>query len=68
MTSPSEDELKRELEATKRALREESIKRENERIEAEYRASVREDRASTHTAQIVFFGGIALAFALLLFK
>lgn len=68
MTSQSKDELARELEAAKRALHMEKEKREMERHDAEIKASIRESRASTHTAQIVFFGGIALAFLLLLFQ
>ncbi len=82
MASPTKVELARELEKTKKALKAtqkalEATKRElyDERelrkmseADAETKAFIRENRASTHTAQIVFFGSIALVFAMALFK
>jgi len=61
------DELERENKRLQDQLREEQLRREADSKEADYKAWKREDKASSNTASIVFFGGIALAFLLLLF-
>lgn len=67
MGDNSEEELRRELEATKSRLIEEQVARETERIKADSKAYARESRAADNTAQIVLFGGIALIFLLAIF-
>ena len=64
MDSNSEEELRKELEATRRRLHEEEEARIAERGKAEAKAWAREQKASDNTAQIVLFGGIALIFIL----
>lgn len=67
MDDNSEEELRKELEATQRRLYEEQLAREAEKGKMEAKAWAREEKASANTASIVFFGGIALAFLLLIF-
>ena len=62
MDNNSEEELRKELEATKIRLYDEQLAREKERIIADSKVYARENKASEHTAQIVFFGAIALIF------
>jgi hypothetical protein len=64
--SNSEEELHKELEATQRRLHEEQRAREAEKGKAEAKAWAREEKASANTAAIVFFGGIALVFLVVL--
>jgi hypothetical protein len=68
MESNSEEELRKELEATKRRLHDEKMAREAEVSKAEAKAWAREEKASHNTASIVFFGGIALTFLVAIFK
>jgi CHASE3 domain sensor protein len=63
----AEEELRKELEATKRRLYEEQLAREAEKSKAESKAYARESKAANNTAQIVLFGGIALIFLLAIF-
>ena len=67
MGDNSEEELRKELEATKRRLYEEQLASESEKGKMEAKAWAREEKASANTASIVFFGGIALIFLLLIF-
>ena len=67
MDDNSEDELRKELEATQRRLYDEQLAREAEKGKMEAKAWAREEKASANTASIVFFGGIALIFLLLIF-
>jgi hypothetical protein len=67
MGDNSEEELRKELEATKRRLYEEQLASESEKGKLEAKAWAREEKASANTASIVFFGGIALIFLLLIF-
>ncbi len=67
MESNSEEELRKELEATQRRLHEEERARIAEKGKSEAKAWAREQKASDNTAQIVLFGGIALIFLLALF-
>jgi hypothetical protein len=67
MDDNSEEELRKELEATRRRLHEEKEARIAERGKAEAKAWAREQKASDNTAQIVLFGGIALIFLLAIF-
>ncbi len=46
---------------------EEQLARESEKAKMEAKAWAREEKASANTASIVFFGGIALIFLLLIF-
>jgi hypothetical protein len=64
MDNNSEEELRKELEATQWRLHEEERARIAERGRAEGKAWAREQKASDNTAQIVLFGGIALIFLL----
>ena len=64
MDHNSEEELRKELEATKRKLYDEQISREAEEAKAEAKAWARERKASDNTASIVFFGAIAIIFLL----
>jgi hypothetical protein len=64
MDSNSEEELRKELEATKRKLYDEKMSREAEEAKAETKAWAREQKASANTASIVFFGAIAIIFLL----
>ena len=66
MDSNSEEELRKELEATQRRLYAEQLAREDEKWKADHKASVREHKAAENTAKIVFFGGIALVFLVVL--
>lgn len=66
--SPEERKIREELEATKKELEREQILRRHEREQSEIRQGVRERRAADHTAQIVLFGGSALAILVALFK
>lgn len=67
MDDNSEEELRKELEATQRRLYDEQLAREAEKGKMEAKAWAREEKASANTASIVFFGGIALIFLLLIF-
>ena len=67
MDDNSEEELRKELEATQRRLNDEQLAREAEKGKMEAKAWAREEKASANTASIVFFGGIALIFLLLIF-
>jgi hypothetical protein len=67
MGDNSEKELRKKLEATKRRLYEEQLASESEKGKMEAKAWAREEKASANTASIVFFGGIALIFLLLIF-
>jgi hypothetical protein len=67
MGDNSEEELRKELEATKRRLYEEQLARESEKSKMEAKAWAREEKASANTASIVLFGGIALIFLLAIF-
>ena len=67
MGDNSEEVLRKELEATQRRLHEEERARNAERGKAEGKAWAREEKASSNTASIVFFGGIALIFLLAIF-
>ena len=67
MDDNSEKELRKELEAAQRRLYEEQLARESEKGKMEAKAWAREEKASANTASIVFFGGIALIFLLLIF-
>ena len=67
MESNSEEELRKELEATQKELEHERILREFEQRQAENKKWARESKAADNTAQIVLFGGIALIFLLGLF-
>ena len=64
MDDNSEEELRKELESTKRRLYEEQLARDAEKSKAESKAYARERKAADNTAQIVLFGGIALIFLL----
>jgi hypothetical protein len=64
MDSNSEEELRKELEATKRKLYDEQMLREAEEAMASSKAWARESKAATNTASIVLFGGIAIIFLL----
>jgi hypothetical protein len=66
MESNSEEELRKELEATQRRLHSEQLRREAERADADAKAWARERKASSNTASIIFFGSIALIFLMLL--
>jgi hypothetical protein len=68
LSTNSEDELRKELEATQKRLHDEQLRRESEKATAESKAWAREQKASSNTASIVFFGSIALIFLLLLFQ
>jgi|688.fasta_scaffold1315806_1 hypothetical protein len=67
MDNNSEEELRKELEASKRRLYEEQLARESEKSKMEAKAWAREEKASANTASIVLFGGIALIFLLAIF-
>ena len=67
MGDNSEEELRKELEASKRRLYEEQLARESEKAKMEAKAWAREEKASANTASIVLFGGIALIFLLAIF-
>jgi hypothetical protein len=66
--SPEERKIREELEATKKELEREQILRRQEREQSEIRQGVRERKAADNTAQIVLFGGCALAILVALFK
>ena len=68
MESPKEKKIREELEATKKELEREQIYRRHERDQAEIRQEMRESKAADNTAQIVLFGGCALAILVALFK
>jgi hypothetical protein len=67
MDSNSEEELRRELEETKRRLSSEQNARESENSKADAKAWAREEKASANTASIVFFGAIGIIFVFALF-
>lgn len=64
----NERQVREELEATKKALEREQIRRRHENQLAEIKKEMRESRAADHTAQIVLFGGCALAILVALLK
>ena len=64
MDSNSEEELRKELEATKKRLEFEQVSRNTEAIRASSKAEARESKAADNTAKIVLFGGIAVIFLL----
>jgi CHASE3 domain sensor protein len=66
--SPEERKIREELEETKKELEREQILRRHEREQSEIRQEVRERKAADNTAQIVLFGGCALAILVALFK
>jgi 5-formyltetrahydrofolate cyclo-ligase len=66
MESNSEAELRKELEATRKRLHSEQLRREAERADAEARTWAREQKASNNTAALIFFGSIGLIFLLLI--